>query len=247
MIGSPVIELDVVSSTNQYAEELIKTSRPAEGTLILAHKQTAGKGQGDNTWESETGRNLTFTVILHPDFLLPEQQFLLNKAISLAITDHISILIKDKPVKIKWPNDIYLDNKKLGGILINNIINGNIFETAIAGIGLNINQVIFSKDIPNPVSLKQILGYDLDLKGQLTKLCNGLESRYESLLKKKFSILDNDYNSILLGYSEWRTYQAGKTEFEGRIKGVDEFGRIQIETREGKTHTYSHGELDIEY
>ena len=245
MIGAPIIELKQIPSTNDYAQELISKSEVSEGTIIIAHEQTAGKGQGDNTWESEPGKNLTFTVVLHPVFLLPEQQFYLNKAISLAIIDHLGTILKYKPVHIKWPNDIYYDDKKLGGILITNIISGNNFITSIAGIGLNINQTVFNKSIPNPESLKQILNQDFDIHEYLTTLCKTLDDRYNNLREKRFPVLDNDYKNCLLGYSEWRKYRAGKKEFEGQIRGVDEFGRLEIRTRAGELLAFSHGEIDI--
>jgi BirA family biotin operon repressor/biotin-[acetyl-CoA-carboxylase] ligase len=244
-IGQHLIGLDKVTSTNDYAADLLKRSAVIEGTVILAHEQTAGKGQGNNTWESENGKNLTFTVILHPTFLNPEHQFSLNKAISLAIIDYLDHILKNTAIKIKWPNDIYVDNKKLGGILINNIISGNNFETSIAGIGLNINQTVFNKNIPNPISLKQILKNDLNLQEQLKSLCKCLEYRYSTLKEKHFSTLDNGYKKSLLGYKEWRLYQTGVAQIEGQITGVDEFGRLQINTRENLLLTFSHGEIEV--
>lgn len=246
MIGHPIIELEKVTSTNNYALNLISKSEVTEGTIVLTHEQTAGKGQGNNTWETEAGKNLTFSIILHPSFLLPDQQFYLNKAISLAITDYLSRIVINKPVHIKWPNDIYFGDKKLGGILIENVISGNIFQSSVIGIGLNINQENFSNAIPNPISLKQILNHELNLKEELQSLCNCLENRYITLRGKHFSALDVDYKNRLLGYSEWRIYRKGTEEIEGQITGVDEFGRLEIRTKDGELLTFSHGEITLE-
>lgn len=243
-IGQHLIELVKVTSTNDYTADLLKRSAVIEGTVILALEQTAGKGQGDNSWESEAGKNLTFSIILHPVFLLPEQQFYLNKVIPLAITDHLNRIIKSAPVQIKWPNDIYYDNKKLGGILINHLISGNILKTSVIGIGLNINQTIFNKSIPNAISLKQILNHELNLQEQLKSLCECFENRYNNLRGKHFSTLDDDYKKNLLGFSEWRIYRKGINKIEGQIMGVDESGRLEIQTKGGALLTFSHGEID---
>jgi BirA family biotin operon repressor/biotin-[acetyl-CoA-carboxylase] ligase len=125
-----IIELDSIDSTNSFAERLIKEKEVQEGIIIWAHEQTAGKGQGENVWLSEPGKNLTLSMILYPRFLPVDRQFLLNKAISLGVIDFVHTLLPPESVKIKWPNDICQNYSKLGGILISNIITGNYFSTS---------------------------------------------------------------------------------------------------------------------
>src|SRR5687768_10725094 len=129
-IGSTTIELASVDSTNNFAKDLLRSEKPLEGTLIFAHEQSQGRGQKGNSWISEKDKNLTLSIILYPHFLEAEKQFFLNMAISLAVKDFCESFL-DKEIKIKWPNDIYHHNQKLGGILIENTISGNKIASSI--------------------------------------------------------------------------------------------------------------------
>jgi len=131
-----IIHLKSINSTNDFAAALIKNNETAEGTVIWADVQTAGKGQKGNVWNTEADNNLTFSFILHPLHIHPSEQFMLNKAISLGIVDYLKTIIDPLMLKIKWPNDIYAGKMKLAGILIENEILGNSLQTAIIGIGL---------------------------------------------------------------------------------------------------------------
>jgi BirA family transcriptional regulator, biotin operon repressor / biotin---[acetyl-CoA-carboxylase] ligase len=239
-----IIQLEKVGSTNKYAANLLKDKKVAEGTVIWALEQSEGKGQGDNRWESEPGKNLTFTMVLHPVFLGPEKQFFLNQAISLGILDYTGSLITAETNSLKWPNDIYAGNRKLGGILINNFISGNHFETSIAGIGLNINQTEFSPKIPNPVSLKMILKKETELRSALISIWKAIESRYRELMNREFQKLTADYCNKLLGYSEWRRYLSGERDFKGKITGVTESGRLVVQDEQLKNHEFDHGKIE---
>jgi BirA family transcriptional regulator, biotin operon repressor / biotin---[acetyl-CoA-carboxylase] ligase len=240
-----IIELQSVDSTNSYAASLIKSEKVEEGTVVWARAQTSGKGQGNNKWESEPEKNLTFSWILFPGFLSPVHQFLLNKAISLGVCDFVNNFPVKGLISIKWPNDIYLDHNKLGGILINNNICGNMFESAIVGIGLNINQMCFSKEVPNPVSLKQVLGSKVSLRQALENLVNNLDHRYHQLCSGALEILENDYMMHLWGYQQWRKFRAENKVFEGKIDGVDEYGRLIVKSRENESMIFNHGEIEF--
>jgi BirA family biotin operon repressor/biotin-[acetyl-CoA-carboxylase] ligase len=126
-----IIEIAKVDSTNLYAERLVNEQNVPEGTIILTHEQTAGKGQGENVWLSEPFKNLTISMILYPRFLPIDQQFLLNEAVSLGVIDFIHTLLPQGSCKVKWPNDICYNSSKLAGILINNTISGSSFVTSI--------------------------------------------------------------------------------------------------------------------
>jgi len=246
MIGKlHIIDLKTVDSTNTYAASLLKTKKIEEGTIVLAKEQTSGKGQGDNRWESEPEKNLTFSWILFPCFLPPAQQFFLNKTISLGVCDFIRKFSLKGTVSIKWPNDIYLEYNKLGGILINNTICGEVFESAVVGIGLNINQMHFGKEVPNPISLRQVLGYEVSLRAGLETLVNNLERRYQQLRAGAHEILENDYRKHLLGYQQWRKFNIQNQTFEGKIDKVDEFGRLVVISRNNESRIFNHGEIEF--
>ena len=141
MIGKNIIEIEETDSTNLYTSILLKSKKIPEGTVISAFRQNSGRGQGNNLWESEAGKNLTVSIVLYPYFLPIEEQSMLNKVISLGIYDMMTALTKGKAnIKIKWPNDIYISDKKVSGILIENAIIGNKFIHSIVGVGININQ-----------------------------------------------------------------------------------------------------------
>ena len=240
-----IIRLQTVDSTNTYAASLLKTEKVEEGTIVWAIEQTSGIGQGKNIWESQPEKNLTFSWILFPFFLSPIHQFLLNKAISLGVYDFFNNFNLNGTVSIKWPNDIYLEYNKLGGILINNTICGKVFESAIVGIGLNINQMHFSKDVPNPVSIKQVLGYEVSLRSGLENLVNNLDHRYQQLRAGAHETLENDYRKHLLGYQQWCKFIVENQTFDGKIDGVDEYGRIVLISRKNESRIFNHGEIEF--
>ncbi len=251
MIGSKVIELVAIGSTNTYAGELFANNDFEDGTIIWAHEQFAGRGQHDHTWNSETGKNLTLTVCLKPRFLAPEKQFQLNKAIALGLLDFIqyyTILlprVMRHESHIKWPNDIYLGDRKIGGILIDNRIMGAKFETSFVGIGFNINQTRFAPDIPNPVSLIQILGRETLLRDALVLLCSFLDNRYEAIKQMHFTGIDQEFGQSLLGFDQWRYFLLDNAPLEGKIRGVDPSGRLMLENRNGETLFFGHGEIEF--
>lgn len=264
MIGKTILELDRVDSTNAYANRLLSGGPVEEGTIIWAHEQFAGRGQHGHSWISEPGKNLTFTVILKPGFIDPEQQFLLNKAISLGVLDFIRTSLNNispagsntaahsnsghpQGISIKWPNDLYIGNKKIGGILIEHKIMGISLETSLAGIGININQIRFSSTLPNPVSLMQIGGKEMDLKEVLPEVCRCLEIRYHALREQGPDNLNRDYQESMLGYGQWRKYVCSGSLMEGKIGGVDNLGRLMVETRSGEIRYFNHGEIEFTY
>lgn len=244
MIGSPLIELDRVDSTNGYANRLLNRDDLDDGTVIWAYDQYAGKGQHQHAWHSEAGKNLTLTVILKPWFVSPEHQFQLNKSITLGVVDFIRKASDKIPVSIKWPNDIYLGMKKTGGILIENRILGDRLEYALVGIGLNINQISFDGTLPNPISMIHHLRHEMSLRDALHSLLSSLDFRYRSLAEEESPNLDNAFNRMLLGFGQWRRFLKDNEPFEGKIRGVDDCGRLCIETRTGEVLCFQHKEVE---
>lgn len=226
-----IIHLSEVTSTNKYAKDLFRDGRPDEGSVVLAAFQTAGKGLDKNSWESEPGQNILMSMILYPDFLYVAMQFSLSMCIALGIIDFLEEYLPDEDLNIKWPNDIFVGNKKIGGILINNEIMGNSFEHVIAGIGINVNQEDFGKDLPDAVSLTMITGQQYSVKKLTQRLCSCLRKRYEQLQTSLFDHLRNEYHAKLLGMGEWRQFHFQGKQIDARITGVNEFGKLLLETK----------------
>jgi BirA family biotin operon repressor/biotin-[acetyl-CoA-carboxylase] ligase len=239
------IKLKTIDSTNQYAEQLLTKHLVKVETIILADEQTSGKGQGDNIWESEPGKNATFSLILFPFFLSPENQFLLNKSITLGIIDFLNSLSLGQKVSIKWPNDIYAGNRKMGGILIQNTICGREFESSIAGIGLNLNQVKFHPLLQNPVSLKQITGKSYNVEEVVNNIVDSIDERYQQLKRGSFETLGRDYQEHLFRIDEWKDYIVNKKVIKGKIKGVDDNGFLKVEIKNGVELCFQHGDIDF--
>lgn len=237
------IFLNEVDSSNNYANQLVLTKAAEEGTVVLAQFQKAGKGQKGNSWESEAGKNLLASFILRPVFLKAADQFYISKIISLSIAEILQSKTKD--ITIKWPNDIYAGNRKIAGILIENSVLVPNIETAIAGIGLNLNQEIFVSDAPNPVSLKQLTGEDFDIQQFANDLFVVIEKWYGKLQSCKFTEIDTVYHESLFRIKEWANYSANGKTFEARITGTGQFGQLQLEHRDGKITEYFFKEVEF--
>jgi BirA family biotin operon repressor/biotin-[acetyl-CoA-carboxylase] ligase len=226
-----IIHLDETPSTNNYATARLRTEALAEWTIILTFRQTHGRGQATNTWESEDFRNLTFSLILRPEFLSAGSQFLISQAISLGINDFIN---KESVQScIKWPNDILIGNRKVAGILIENAVMGNTIDWTVAGIGLNLNQHQFKPYSPEAVSLSMVTGRDYPLQDTLLKLLASLRARYETLKNGDTELIRHDYLETLYRYKEWCMFRSDEATFEGMITGTDEYGRLLVADRSG--------------
>lgn len=230
MLKASFIHLPETESTNSYAISLLALQRPEEGCVITTDHQTKGKGTDTNSWESEKGKNLTFSLILYPTFAA-DQQFVLNKAISLGICDFLKSELLDHNVTIKWPNDIYIGNKKACGILIQNSVMGNRLDYVIAGIGINVNQTIFLSEAPNPVSLKMATGKDYNLDELLPKLIEFIFKRYSQVKPETNLKIETDYQKALYRLFEWHTYIVKGSEVNARITGTNNSGQLLLETQ----------------
>jgi len=226
-VGQNLITIQQVDSTNNYLKNLASNSTPVpEGTVIMAESQYAGRGQQLNKWHSEPGKNLTFSILLKPSFLPVTQQFDLTRAISLGVTDALEPLLGEK-LKIKWPNDIYYGDKKLGGMLIENTLQGSQIKNSVIGIGLNINQEIFPTEATKAVSLKQILHSDYDLKIILSEICKNVEANYLNLRSGRYDAVRKAYTARLYRLNEVGNYRSGQA-FEGSIVGVTDDGLLRM-------------------
>ena len=228
--GFDFIELNKTASTNKYALEWLADHTPKNPTLIFTGHQTSGRGQGLNTWESEAYKNITTSAILSPSFLQPSRQFLLSIIVSLAIIKTVKPLIPTIPLKIKWPNDIYAFDRKLAGILIHHSILGNSIEYTVCGIGLNVNQLSFSSDIPNPVSLKLLSDKDYDCMILLESLAINLIHYFKLLKKGMEKQLNEEYHNYLYRRNEETGFMYQGKEISAFIQGIDEFGRLKLKS-----------------
>jgi len=232
-VGQNLITLKEVDSTNTFLKDALSKSTPLlEGTVIMAVKQFAGRGQTNNAWLSDERKNLTFSILLNPTFLPVHMQFELNKAISVAINDVLKVYAGDTAL-IKWPNDSYICNKKVAGILIENIVSGNQIRHAIIGIGLNVNQTNFPATLKNVTSLKQGLQKDYDLYILLGELCSAVEARYLQLRAGHFEKITRDYMERLYLLNEWSIFKTARGMIRGKIIGVNSSGQLEVETTQG--------------
>lgn len=213
-----------------------------EGAAVLAHFQKKGRGQSGNSWESEPGMNILASVVLFPKFLAAHQQFYLSKITSLAILNFLNE--KTSKVSIKWPNDIYVENKKIAGILIENSVQGNTLHSSILGMGININQQKFSKTIPNPVSLKQITGDSYNTENLLEKILDYIYRWYDLLKSGNTEKIDQAYLSNLFRFNEWHKFSENNIIFEARIIGIGEIGQLFLEHKNGKTDAFLFKEVE---
>jgi len=226
-IGQIIQYLPSCQSTNDEAASLIAQSAPNEGLVVITDNQTAGRGQRGNQWEAKAGENLTFSLILSPSFLMATDQFWLNMAISLGIYDTLQPLI-GQSLRIKWPNDIYVGDQKLGGILIENTLHGYSIAWSVVGVGLNVNQTEFGYAIATSLQCQAPLPNTYDLPGLLSRLCETLEQRYLQLLSGQRNTLKTNYLQILYRYQEEHTFESGGQYFRGTICGIDPTGRLAI-------------------
>jgi BirA family biotin operon repressor/biotin-[acetyl-CoA-carboxylase] ligase len=229
--GKKSFYLPTCHSTNESAAEIIQKYEILEGTIVITDNQTRGKGQRGNVWLAEPNKNLTFTLILKPSFMSVSGQFNLNIAVSLGLHMALKSYLNDG-LKIKWPNDIFYGDKKLGGMLIESIVANRRMNYSFVGIGLNINQTDFN--LPNATSISTIIQKrDLDLIEILEKVCECIEEEYLKLKEGKTEYQKSNYIKSLYRYGEWRTYKDSDGIFEGKIKNIATSGKLIMETKLG--------------
>jgi BirA family transcriptional regulator, biotin operon repressor / biotin---[acetyl-CoA-carboxylase] ligase len=230
-IGKVVIRFPELDSTNDYASLIMSKTRPIEGTAIIADYQRAGKGQIGSKWESERNKNLTLSIILYPSFLKISDQHYLNFVASIAVCRLINRYIKDVQVSIKWPNDIYVGQKKMAGILIQNAITGGAIDYTIIGIGINVNQVNFSNELTNPSSLNLELGNTIPLSEVEAELYLNMTEMYRYLRNRRYAYIRDAYIGLLYKLGVESNFYIANQGIckKGIIKGIDEKGRIMID------------------
>lgn len=229
-MGKNLVYVPECHSTNTLASELCQRTSTAEGTVVITDNQTNGRGQRGNSWLSDPHKNLTFSLIIRPTFLKPIDQFNLTIAISLALRDYLTHSVLGT-VKIKWPNDILVNEKKVCGILIENTLTSETIQYSVVGIGLNVNQDSFL--IEMATSMKAITDRDFSLPEEWSRLCEFLERRYLQLRSGKIAELKDDYLNCLYGKGEPRRFMDATGEMQGVIEGIDQLGKLLIDSPTG--------------
>lgn len=222
-VGKNLVFVPDCHSTNSLAMDLGQRNSVTEGTVVITDNQYSGRGQRGNLWISEPGKNLTFSVLLKPN-VRPDRQFVLTQTVALAVADYITG--KAANVKIKWPNDILVNEKKICGILIESSLTGSIVQFVIAGVGVNVNQVIFQN--PRATSLKIETGFEFNLNAELHELLQAFEARYLQLREGNIARLQRDYQQRLYRLGELHEFKTGYTRFIGSVESVDEQGRLMV-------------------
>lgn len=249
-----LIHLKEIASTNSYLAGIAMEA--AHGTVVYADCQTAGRGQRGNSWESEPGKNLTMSILLHPETVLPSRQFLLSEISALAVVHVLERRISN--VAIKWPNDIYYNDLKICGMLIEHSLSGGRINHTVSGIGLNINQRVFVSDAPNPVSLYMVTGREVSVELLCREISEELLRLYDTLPENAVGIhqkfLDKLYRRE--GFYEYQAMvhsvstdgnsnlEKGK-HFQARIKTVDANGILHLETEDGSEHLFAFKEVSF--
>jgi BirA family transcriptional regulator, biotin operon repressor / biotin---[acetyl-CoA-carboxylase] ligase len=225
-LGKNVVFVPECHSTNSLLLDLAQKSSPAEGTVVITNHQTRGRGQRGSGWEAEEGKNLTFSLLLKPTFLSTQNQFFLTIVVSLAVHDFLSS--KSLPqVKIKWPNDVMVNDKKITGILIENSLSNSAIQQSVVGIGVNINQQLFS--VPSATSLSIEAKREFDLLTELNLLVEKIEKRYLQLRAGKKTELKNDYLKNLYWAGELHLFLVNNLRQQGTITGIDEAGKLEVD------------------
>ena len=232
-----IVHIDETDSTNSWLRKRLAADERSDANLVIwAEYQTAGRGCGTNQWESERGENLTFSMLIHPKELPAMQQFHISMAISLAICEAIGQYIGD--VSIKWPNDIYWRNGKIGGILIENTLKGSIIMDSIIGVGLNVNQRVFKSDAPNPVSMWQICEHETDREALLKEILEAFERILDSKIREQ-------YLSKLYRRKGYHPYADKEGAFMAEIVTVEDDGHLVLHDDNGKERRYAFKEVQF--
>jgi BirA family transcriptional regulator, biotin operon repressor / biotin---[acetyl-CoA-carboxylase] ligase len=223
-IGKKIVYLPSCHSTNDIAAELVRDHSFSEGVVVITDEQTAGRGQRGTQWVTSQGLNFTFSLILKPVFLNVSDQFMLSQVIALGVRDYLLMTVSD--VGIKWPNDLYIHDCKVGGILIENALQGGRITHSVIGIGLNMNQLEFP--FARATSVRVASGHYISLATHLPLLLECIERRYLRLRRNEFDTIQQSYQKALLGFEKKRHYNTKEGLIEGYIAGVTKAGRLRL-------------------
>ena len=237
-----LIEIEKTPSTNDEAAALATAAGDRAPFVVITDNQTAGRGQRGNKWESAPGKNLTFSLVLFPDWMSASRQFELSMLVSIGIVNALRKYV-DEPewLKIKWPNDIYFGDRKLVGILIENTVSSGSIARSIIGIGINVNQSVFESDAPNPISLVHVTGFELDRKKLLGSVVENILEMVDAYADDpEIDELTALYNRLL-----WRNdgrehvwQRPDGSRFKARIVNVEADGRLVLKPEDADPESF---------
>ena len=236
-----ILWLKETDSTNNHLRRLLDKEQLPEGSLVVTDFQTAGKGQVGNSWESEAGENLMFSILLYPDFIPANRQFLISQIASLSVKETLDAYTDF--IQVKWPNDIYWKDRKICGMLIENDLSGQLLYCSIIGIGLNLNQSLFRSNAPNPISLTQITGKKYDREEVLNRFLRIFFQYYCLLLQEKEEEVRTAYMQALYHGEGYHRYRDGQGQFEARIQVIEPTGHLILQLRDGEQRRYAFKEV----
>lgn len=238
---SHVTFIQETESTNKALRERMANYKVEEGSVVVTGFQTAGRGQVGNVWESEAGKNLTFSVVLYPETVPANRQFILSQLAALSAKETLDAYTGD--ITVKWPNDIYWKDKKICGMLIENDLCGKNIYATIIGIGLNLNQTVFRGDAPNPISLTQITGFTYELNDILDRFLSILYKRYLLLLKGEEEKISRTYREALYRKGGYYSFADDNGEFFARIYDIEPTGHLMLQLQDGTLRRYAFKEV----
>ena len=242
------IHIESIDSTSNYARLLLERGESLPDiTIIDAEEQTAGRGQRGNSWETEPGKNVIFSLVCHPTWVHPVQQYVFSEAIALSVAQALGQELPDDKIKnlsVKWPNDIYYGDKKISGTLIECDLFGHSISNCVIGTGVNINQQFFRSDAPNPVSLYNILGRETDKERILLNIAEEFAGYYDCIHSGAFGPIHEEYKRRLYrNDGEFYAYEDVQGLILARIVDVEPSGRLILETPEGESRRYEFKEV----
>jgi BirA family biotin operon repressor/biotin-[acetyl-CoA-carboxylase] ligase len=238
-----IIKLNAIDSTNSYLKNLCNDELPENFTVVVAEHQLSGRGQMGNTWESTSGKNLTFSTLVTFSELNISDQFYLSMAVALAVLNVLKQYVKNK-LFVKWPNDILADKNKLAGILIENVLGRDSIKYAIIGIGLNVNQEHFSNELKNATSLKKIVGHSIQRDTLLESIINSLKHYVKLVEGECFADLKEEYIAALFKYEVPSMFEdSSGNQFLGKIVDISADGRLVVELENEKTRKFNLKEI----
>ncbi|WP_250149254.1 biotin--[acetyl-CoA-carboxylase] ligase [Flagellimonas sp. 389] len=241
-----ILKLDATDSTNLHLKRLLLSEDLEDYTTIVAKKQLKGRGQMGTVWQSEEGKNLTFSVLKNHGFLDVNDQFILNICVSLSIYDVVQGLSLPD-LKVKWPNDIMSGSSKICGILIENVLKGLAIKNSIIGVGLNVNQTSF-ENLDKVASLKSISGKLFDLDELLNKILESFKFYFLELEKEKNTEMISQYEQLLFRKDKPSTFRdTTNTMFMGFIRGVSTDGKLVVELEDNILKTFGLKEITLLY
>lgn len=236
--GFEVLEFEEADSTNTLAASL-PTEVLGDKSVVLTFNQTRGRGQSGNSWESEPGKNISITIVFKPSRLDASRQFAISMVVALGCCDLVGRYVDCSSVK--WPNDVYVEDKKITGILIEHTVSGAYIGRSLCGLGLNVNQSEFLSDAPNPVSLRQLLNHDIPIHVVLEDLLDCIGRRYAMI--HDYPLLEHDYMRTLYRRSGNHAWMDEKGRFQASILRIDGFGQLVLKDSDGQERVYGFKEV----